>query len=286
MKLRLLILLAAVTVTAFVTYAVTRYRFDRPRLASNVVTGSMHSGVLGEEREYLVHLPASYQRALTRRYPVLYVLDGSSQDLHTAASAELLARIGVMPEVLVVGIPNVSGAGRQRDYTPPGMRQDIDEPDSPEGQADRFLSFLKAELIPRIERDYRADGRRMLAGNSRGALLVVYSLLAAPALFEARFAHSPALWRDDEAIVARLETGLPAPPPLAGYLFLSLGDGENAKMTAAFTRTVALLEAAAPPSLRWHAELTPGAVHGTNAELATPVGLRLYFAGAPELPAR
>ena len=33
---------------------------------------------------------------------------------------------------------------------------------------------------------------RMLAGWSRGGLFVVYSELAAPSLFDARFAHSPA----------------------------------------------------------------------------------------------
>jgi hypothetical protein len=272
-------LLLTATVTAVATYAVSRYFFERPRLGPNVSVGSLHSEVLREDREFLVHLPESYAHEAGLRYPVLYVLDGSSQDVHSAESAALMARIDAMPEILVVGIPNVSGKGRQRDYTPPGMRQDIDQASSPEGQGDRFLAFLKTELIPRIERDYRTSGTRMLAGHSRGALLVVYSLIVEPPLFHARFAHSPPLWRDNDALVGQLTSFLASAPALSGFLYLSLGDQENEKMTRSFQLAVAALEAHAPASLAWRADITRGGAHDNNAELATPVGFHLFFAG-------
>ncbi|MEW6735183.1 MAG: alpha/beta hydrolase-fold protein, partial [Acidobacteriota bacterium] len=280
-----IILLVTIVVTAVTTYSASRYIFEQPTFDSNVVVNRLSSSVLGEEREFLVHLPESYSRESSQRYPVLYVLDGSSEDIHTAKSAALMARIDVMPEIIIVGIPNVSGKGRQRDYTPPGMRQDIDEADSPEGKADQFLSFLKTELIPCIERDYRTDGKRMLAGNSRGGLFVIYSMIAEASLFDARFAHSPALWRDNDAIVGRLEHFLASSPNLHGFLYLSLGDAENDKMTKAFERAAATLKAQSPPSLRWRADLTLGGNHHNNAYLATPVGLHAYFAHSesPEL---
>lgn len=278
MKKWIIALILTAAVSSFATFAVNDYLSHRPDFGKNVEVKTLRSDSLGENREYLVHLPESYGREPNRRFPVIYVLDGSSEDIHTAASAALMARIGVMPEVLVVGIPNVSGEGRQRDYTPPGMRQDIDKPDSPEGEADRFLAFLKTELIPEIEKNYRTTGPRMLAGNSRGGLLTVYSLIAEPTLFEARFAHSPALWRDEDALVLRLEKFLSASPDLNGFLYLSLGGEENEKMTKAFKRTIAALEAHAPPSLKWKADFTPGAIHGNNAELATPLGFRFFFA--------
>ena len=55
----------------------------------------MYSSLLGEQRTYAVHLPDSYLRAPAKRYPVLYVLDGTSQSMHTAASAALMAFSGV-----------------------------------------------------------------------------------------------------------------------------------------------------------------------------------------------
>ena len=198
--------------TTVVTLGATRYVLERPMADDAVVHTTLRSAVLGEDRELVVHLPAGYDRDPDRRYPVIYVLDGDSQQAHTAESAALLARLGVMPEVIVVGAPPVDGQGRARDYTPPGMRQDAELPGGPEGRADRFLAFLQDELIPRIERDYRTAGPRMLAGNSRGGLLVVYSLIAAPALFDARFAFSPALWRDGDAIVSELDRFLASSP--------------------------------------------------------------------------
>lgn len=66
------------------------------------------SSVLGDTRELIVHLPERYDEEPTRRYPVIYVLNGSSQDVHTASTAALMARLGLMPELIVVGVPNIS----------------------------------------------------------------------------------------------------------------------------------------------------------------------------------
>lgn len=272
-----IVLPLAIALTAVVTWFASLYVFERPVFGPLVEQGTLASAVLGEQRDYLVHLPESYQDAPDRRYPVVFVLDGSSQDLHTAASAALMARIGVGGEVVVVGIPNVDGKGRQRDYTPPGMRQDLDADDPSLGGGDRFLAFLREELIPHVEQRYRVTGTRLLAGNSRGGLFVVYALTAEPGLFDAYLAHSPALWRDEQAMVGRLERFLDAAPAPAGMLFLSLGSAENDRMQDAFRRTEAVLRSQAPPGLRWHAYLTSGAHHGNNAVRATPVALRWAF---------
>lgn len=267
----------AVALTAVVTWFASLYVFERPVFDDSVQQKSMQSASLGEQRTYLVHLPESYGRAPDRRYPVIYVLYGSSQDVHTAASAALMASIGVIPEVIVVGIPNIDGKGRQRDYTPPGMLQDVDDTNSPEGGADRFLTFMRDELIPEIDRGYRTSPSRVLAGNSRGGLFVIYALTAAPALFDTYLANSPAMWRDSSEMVGRLDRFLQANRSVNGTLFLSLGSDENEKMKGAFESTISVLQSHAPASLRWHSQLTAGAKHGDNAELATPVALRWMF---------
>ena len=75
---------------------------------------------------------------------MIYVLDGTAQGLHTANAAARLSRDGVTPEIIVVAIPNVSASSRARDYTPPGMRQQHEQADSPEGRADVFWPFSEA----------------------------------------------------------------------------------------------------------------------------------------------
>ncbi len=238
---------------------------------------TMQSSVLGEDRECFVHLPEGYAAAPAARYPVLYVLDGTSQSGHTAESAGLLARVGLIPPMIVVGVPSVNSDTRNRDYTPPEMRLDTDAPAGPKGAADRFLSFLRTEVIVRIERDYRTTRPRMLAGWSRGGLFVVYSELEDPALFDARFAHSPALWREDDQIVSRLEKALAAQTLPPRLLYLSLGDQEDEKMTSAFRHAAAVLGRDAPATLRWRADFSTGGQHESNPHLSTPVGLCVMF---------
>ncbi|GGA80680.1 hypothetical protein GCM10011521_18740 [Arenimonas soli] len=269
----------SLALAVIVTWFASLYVFERPRLGPQVQQRSLASQVLAESRDYLVHLPEGYETQPGKHYPVVYVLDGSSQDLHTAASAALMARIGVVPELIVVGIPNVGGPGRQRDYTPPGMRQDTDPDDLREGGGDVFLDFIERELVPAVDGEFRTTGHRTLAGNSRGGLLVVHALVSRPRLFGAFHAHSPALWRDDSAMVARLEDFLKANPTLESTLFLSLGEHENNKMKAAYQAAVQALERSAPVGLRWRAHQTAGAHHGNNAERATP--LALQFSHAP-----
>ena len=244
---------------------------------SGAIEASLVSATLGESRPYLVYLPDSYRREPNRRYPVVYVLDGGSQAAHTAASSALMARIATMPEAIVVGIPSIDAEHRARDYTPPGMRQEVDAKDSDPGEGDRFLDFLRSELIPDIGRRYRTTNTRVLAGYSRGGLFVIYALSADPALFRGYIANSPALWRDDGRMVSRLDRFLDAQPQADARVFLSLGTAENPKMTRAFEATLRSLRAHAPPSLCWHAQFTPDAGHNDNAALATPVGLRWIF---------
>jgi predicted alpha/beta superfamily hydrolase len=273
--------IAACVITLLVTVSATLVSLDYlsdEGLPAAAIQRTMRSAVLGEERRLIVHLPESYDRDTARRYPVIYVLDGSSQDIHTARSAALMARIGDIPEAIVVGLPNVSAEGRQRDYTPPFMARDVENPNGPKGQADSFLSFLKDEVLPLVDRDYRTTAYRMLSGHSRGGLLVTYSLIAGPAVFAARFAHSTPLWREDSVLVRRLEDFLRHRPDLDTFFYLSIGSRENENITASFNDTRALLTKAAPPRLRWKSDVVYGADHQSNGEKATPLGLKALFA--------
>ena len=271
-----LMLVATVVVTIGATIF-AGIALDDEAPVAGAIPVTMRSKVLGETREFLVHLPEGYDADTTTRYPVLYVLDGASQSGHTAESARLMARIGLIPPMIVVGVPSIDGETRNRDYTPPEMRLDTDAPKSAMGAADRFLSFMETELIAAVDRDYRTTRPRMLSGWSRGGLFVLYSELAAPSLFDGRFAHSPALWRENDMIVARMQATLSAAIPERGLLYLSLGDQENEKMTASFRHMAAVLKRDAPAAFRWRADLSAGGEHESNPRLSTPVGLCVMF---------
>ena len=77
-------------------------------------THQIESKVLSESRTLLISVPQSYQSG-KRSYPVIYLLDGRSNFLHTVSAARFLAANRRIPESIVVGIVNTN---RTRDLTP------------------------------------------------------------------------------------------------------------------------------------------------------------------------
>lgn len=271
---KILIFGITILTTSIISIVLFSYLTGNPTYPESVVLTTIHSKILNEEREVIIHLPNNYDKK--KKYPVMYVLDGSSQDKHIANKFDVLSSAGYIPETIVVGIPNVGGKGRQRDYTPPYMKMDIDEKDSPLGAGDQFLSFMEKELFPNIEQNYSASKTRSLAGNSRGGLLVMYSLLYKPDLFKGRFCFSPAFWRDDNLIINKVSAFLEAHENLNSFLYLSMGDEENEKMKNGFNEMTKTLRKKENGQLVWYSEFTKNADHQNNAELSASVGIRKW----------
>ena len=295
------ILLVALTAIASIAATAVALRLvqDEPDVVGPT-SGEMQSTILGERREYFVHLPEGYATNNNARYPVLYVLDGTAQSNHSADSAALLARVGIVPPMIVVGVPNINRGTRERDFAIPDQWIGSASAGSESGAA-RFLSFLEKELIPKIEADFRTARPRMLAGWSAGGLFVLYSQIASPALFDGRFAHSAHIWGNDDPTVTRIEEGLKATAPTSGFLHITLGSEEANEMKDPFKRVVQMLETNFPikpeskaspapesntssptksnssPGFRWRTDISVGGGHNSNPVLSTPVGLCEMF---------
>src|SRR5215470_10738502 len=119
----------------------------------------MKSDVLGEERVILVRTPVGYETNKLS-YPVLYMTDGDAHMDHTSSTIAFLSRNGRIPDLIVVGITNTD---RTRDLTPV---KSTDKRFPGGGGADNFLKFFETELIPHIEKEYRVQPYRILAGHS------------------------------------------------------------------------------------------------------------------------
>ncbi|HET9825761.1 MAG TPA: alpha/beta hydrolase-fold protein [Chitinophagaceae bacterium] len=156
--------------------------------------------VPGQEYVLQISLPGGYQNS-NKKYPVLYLMDSQWDfPLATALYGEQYYD-GFIPEIIVVGItwggihPNPDSL-RARDYTP--TRQS-GVPQS--GGADQFLSFMKNEVFPLIETNYKADkNERILMGSSLGGLFALYTLFTQPAMFNKYVAASPAYGWDNQVI--------------------------------------------------------------------------------------
>jgi predicted alpha/beta superfamily hydrolase len=244
----------------------------KPPESSNIVQTNIHSTILDEDRRVIIHLPRNYSKNTAQKHPVMYVLDGTSQDDHTADKINVLSDAALVPTAIVVGLPNTRG-NRERDQTPPFMRRIVDDEKSPYGAGDKFLSFIEKELIPFIDSNYRTSGYRTLSGNSRGGLFVLYSLMEKPGLFQARFCYSTPVWRFENLMVNKMSEYLLAFSDLKGFLYISVGDKETDQMIGGFNRLVDVLKRYRKKQFRWVADYTPYAVHQDNALISTSKGL-------------
>jgi len=130
-----------------------------PAAATIGFRDSLPSALLQEERELQVFLPDGYA-ASTARYPVVYLLDGDSHFLHTAATIQFLVREGRIPPLILIAISNTD---RTRDLTPETATDSLHELPTA-GGAQTFLRFMREELFPYVERRYRSERFRILVG--------------------------------------------------------------------------------------------------------------------------
>jgi predicted alpha/beta superfamily hydrolase len=189
---------------------------------------SFHSEILNEDRELQIALPESYSRTAIS-YPVLFLLDGSSHLLHATATARFLASArNRIPEMIVVALPNTN---RNRDMTPgPG--------------AVTFQRVLAEEVIPWVERTFRAAPERVLFGHSLSASFAVHTLLNRPELFDAYVAASAPIWRY-ENLATDMKAGLPRAAKAGAAVYLTVGEHENERLRDGVQRFAATLQNAA-----------------------------------------
>ena len=145
-----------------------------------------HSAVVGEERDYFVYTPPGYDPLAKRKYPVLYLLHGFSDDTRAWTEVgranfildNLIAAGKAVPMIVVMPL----GYGALEVLT-------AKRPLAPELVARNYASFtqsLLTEVMPRIERDYRvAAGPRQtaIAGVSMGGAEGLYAGVAHPEKF-------------------------------------------------------------------------------------------------------
>lgn len=264
-----------VLIASFMSIITTLIIVDTSDTPSTYDTVAIESKVLLEKRELIIKKPENYKK--DKKYPVVYVLGGNSLTYTIANDADLLTRVGNIPEVIVVGITGIDQKTRQRDLTPPFLKQDLDETDSPLGEANTFLRYIEGEVIPLIEKNYSTNNKRTIVGHSREGLFVMYSLIAKPDLFDTRIALSPALWREDNMFVKRFETFLSHNRDVSSNLFMSLGEAEVDKMKSAFNLTVDVLKYNNLPHFNWKSFYMPKATHQTNHYLTACIGIDYFF---------
>ena len=127
-----------------------------------------------------VNLPNNYREQESAKYPVVYLLDANLYFDIVATTLNKYSDVGLAPSVVLVGIgykdfPTMDSL-RTRDNTYPTAIPEYEM--SVSGGADKFLSFINNELVPKIDKKYKVDtSKRILMGHSLGGYFTAYAFL-------------------------------------------------------------------------------------------------------------
>ncbi|HEX4232045.1 MAG TPA: alpha/beta hydrolase-fold protein [Bryobacteraceae bacterium] len=153
--------------------------WDRTAIPHGVIHHHFYkSGIVGDSRDYYVYTPPGYDPAAHKRYPVLYLLHGYSDDARawTAVGYANLILDGLIAQGKAKPMIIVMPLG----YGDPDIvnKQFLAKSGSPFRNADtrsknfdRFTDALLKEVIPMVDKEYRTVNKResrAIAGLSMG----------------------------------------------------------------------------------------------------------------------
>lgn len=213
------LLLALMTFTIILLFT-SREVFPQASLYNSAFE-HIKSNAVADSFFIMISVPDGYYTT-DKKYPVLYVLDGDVAFGMAASIARYLQIGDNIPELIVVGIgygaiDKSAGEKRRRDYRPTAT-----------GGAENFLLFLKDELIPFIDSNYRTIPEdRTITGYSIGGLFALYCLFTQPDIFNSYIVGSPKLSWDNYSIFDYEESSVDKLKGKSLNLFISVGSEES-----------------------------------------------------------
>ncbi len=183
------------------------------------------SRIFHNKRNLRVWLPPDYDSS--RKYPVLYILDGASafdvctsflpEEMRADETLTELISTGKIPPLIAVGIDNGSdvihqgdgdGLARAREFLP---YADPYDPNTIASSGTSYPDFLELEVLPAIAAKYAIETgpeHTAIWGASYGGTAALYTVIHRPDLFGAAIIESPGLevgngqlLRDTESLV-------------------------------------------------------------------------------------
>jgi len=229
---------------------------------------SIQSVSNGAVYDIKVAVPQNYNP--NTQYAAIYVLDGEEIFDFVAENCNEISSDLSTSNVLVVGIGY--GNDRALDYTP-------SEADEGGGGSEKFMLFIKNELVPRIENDYGADTSRksrIILGHSFGGLCATYAFTNHNRVFGNYILLSPSLWYDNEIMLTFEEEYRHSNVNSHQLVFLGLGELEMGRMLTPFQAFYQRLQINYP-DLIIKRQIAAGLSHRGSENPNILEGLNFYF---------
>jgi uncharacterized protein len=237
-------------------------------------------------RHYQLHigLPASYHQEPNRHYPVVYVTDGYWDFQKITGIHGSLVYDRVAPEFITVGLGYV-GENLDYGYLRRWELSPVPFGDPKEsGRAADFLQTISNQIIPFVEREYRADpSQRVLAGASMGGLFTLFSMYTQPELFQGYIAVTPAVVIGNNWLLDYEAKFAASGRPLPVRLHVTVGSNESPGFIGGILRYNQRVSNRKHDGLAYEFKVIEGERHAGMQFEAYVRGLRFVFAPlAPE----
>ena len=257
----------------FILFTISAAAQDTLRTISfNGKLDSINSKILNQKRYIQVFLPPGYKPEETEKYDVLYVTDGGNWNMNVVSQLQrFIQNEGQMPPAIIV---SVMGIDRNIELTPTVLKSW----NAPTGGADKFLAYVKDELIPYINKTYPSNGDASLWGHSLGGMFVTWVMLKEPTLFKSYIAADPSLWWDNSYVPKMAATRLAELKDSAITYFMSGREGPDFYEMKIDTMET-LLKKYAPANLKWKLQVYQGETHSSLRMKTTYDGLKFAYDG-------
>ena len=201
MKIQLTILFLIVNLS-FSSNSLRAQRIDSKILKTGKIK-IIHSKVLNQKRKIFIYKP-QIDIFSEAPLPVLYMMDGENIGM-VAGIVDSSINNGDFPPMIIVGIANYKD-DRTNDLSPVPLTTNQYIYGTKSGGGKLFLKFIKDEVIPFVNKDYKTSNEKILFGHSLGGLMSVYCLFMYPELFNNYIAVSPSLWWENEFMMQKADS--------------------------------------------------------------------------------
>lgn len=203
--------------------ACTHHRPESQITLPNTQIRSITSQQNNVAYKLFVSLPEGYNtkghHSYQENYPVLYLLDPDVEFGMAENIARTMVNYDTIRPFIIVGIGYQNQdlttmkskefwdqwtKNRARDYIPIQVKQGKEYFEGGDheyhglsqltGGSSKFKDFIEKELIPYINRTYRASNERALVGHSQAGLFTTWMMLEHPDIFKKYIILSPSLW--------------------------------------------------------------------------------------------
>jgi hypothetical protein len=239
--------------------------------------------VAGETYVIQVGLPIGYS-PFRKSYPVLYVLDGDKSFGMTKEIADWLMWSKEIKDIIVVGISYGQGMDawwqkRARDYSHCDDTIIFKGWFKQTGGAENFLKFVKNELFPVINKNYKTNqDSTAVMGISLGGMLNTYVLFTQPDLFKGYIIIAPCLVWNNKSILKMEEEYFSNHKDLNKLVYMTYGSMDSKEVIINSTNElVQTIQKRNYEGLKFTSRIFEGETHISVFSTALTNGLKTIF---------